>query len=165
MKRELTIGGKPHTLELERNGDTLRFRFDGRDPRLASAVPAEPGIYSVLLGGRSHRASIARSADGISIEVGGRVFEIEIQDPRAPRRHSGALPGEGRQTLTAPMPGKIVRVLIAQGDTVETGQGLIVIEAMKMQNELKALRPGKVVSLVVAEGAAVAAGDVLVVVE
>ncbi len=165
MKREITIDGSPHTLELERTAETITFRFDDGKPNSASAVSAGPGVYSVLLNGRSYRASVTRSVQGIAIEVAGRIFEIEIQDPRAPRRNASGLPGEGKQTLIAPMPGKIVRILVAQGDTVETGQGLIVIEAMKMQNELKALRPGRVVSLAVAEGAAVAAGDVLAVVE
>lgn len=165
MKREITIDGTPHILELERASETITFRFDGGKPDSASVVSAEPGVYSVLLNGRSYRASVTRSVQGIAIEVAGRIFEIEIQDPRAPRRNASGLPGEGKQTLIAPMPGKIVRILVAQGDTVETGQGLIVIEAMKMQNELKALRPGRVVSLAVAEGAAVAAGDVLAVVE
>jgi biotin carboxyl carrier protein len=165
MKREITIGGIPHTLELERTAETVSFRFDGGGTNTASIVPTEPGVYSVLLNGRSYRAAVSRSAQGIAIEIAGRIFEIEIQDPRAPRRNASGLPGEGKQTLIAPMPGKIVRILIAQGDTVETGQGLIVIEAMKMQNELKALRPGRVVSLAVAEGTAVAAGDVLAIVE
>jgi biotin carboxyl carrier protein len=165
MKREITIGGLPHTLEFEQAGETFRFRFDDGHAGAASIVAAESGVYSVLLDGRSYRACVTRSAQGIAVEVDGRIFEIEIRDPRAPRRQSSNLPGEGKQTLIAPMPGKIVRILVAQGDAVEPGQGLIVIEAMKMQNELKALRAGRVVSLAVAEGAAVAAGDILAVVE
>lgn len=165
MKRELTIGGRPHTLEFERDGEVFSFRFDGDSCRVASIVCIQPGVYSVLLDGRSYVASVTRSADGIVVETGERTFEIEVRDPRESRRRSDVLPGEGKQTLAAPMPGKIVRVLVAQGDAVEAGQGLIVIEAMKMQNELKAVRPGRVVSLSVAEGAAVASGDVLIVVE
>jgi biotin carboxyl carrier protein len=72
---------------------------------------------------------------------------------------------EGRQTLSAPMPGKVVRILVNEGDPVERGQGLVVIEAMKMQNELKSPKAGRVVSISASEGAAVAAADVLAVVE
>ena len=72
---------------------------------------------------------------------------------------------EGLQTVVAPMPGKIVRVLIAPGDAVETGQGLIVVEAMKMQNEIKATRAGRVLSVAVKEGATVSAGEILATIE
>ena len=67
--------------------------------------------------------------------------------------------------MTAPMPGKVVRVLVATGDVVETSQGLVVVEAMKMQNELKATRPGRVIEIRAREGETVGAGDTLVVLE
>jgi biotin carboxyl carrier protein len=80
------------------------------------------------------------------------------------RRH-GALEAEGRQQITAPMPGKVVRVLLQEGDTVEAGQGLLVVEAMKMQNEIRSPKSGRVEKLFAKEGLAVNAGDVLAWVE
>jgi biotin carboxyl carrier protein len=115
-------------------------------------IETEPGVYSILI-------------DGQSFEVRASELNIEIEDPRELRK-SGAVAGlEGRQTVSAPMPGKVVRVLVAEGDIVGHGQGLVVIEAMKMQNEMKSPKPGTVISLTAIEGAAVAAGQVLAVVE
>jgi biotin carboxyl carrier protein len=90
---------------------------------------------------------------------------VEVQDPRALRHNAARADVEGRQTLTAAMPGKVVRVLTAPGDEVQAGQGIVVVEAMKMQNEVKSPKTGRVLSVAVGEGAAVAAGDVLAVVE
>jgi biotin carboxyl carrier protein len=125
----------------------------------------EPGIYSVLVDGRSYEARV-EDADGcVIVFIDGHRFEVEIRDPRRWSRHS-AKPGvEGRLNVTAPMPGKIVRLLVAEGDTVESGQGLLVMEAMKMQNEMKAPKDGRVVSLTAREGGTVAAGDVLAAIE
>jgi biotin carboxyl carrier protein len=144
------------------NGRDLRVRVwqDGANwlvdagdgVREASVVEVEPGVYSILLGDRSY-------------EVRASEIDIIVEDPREPRKSSGHAGLEGRQTVYAPMPGKVVRVLVGVGDSVERGQGLVVIEAMKMQNELKAPKTGKVVSISADEGAAVAATDVLVVVE
>ncbi len=91
---------------------------------------------------------------------------MEVTDPRVWRgRRHGALEVEGRQQVTAPMPGKVVRVLVSEGDAVEAGQGLLVVEAMKMQNEIRSPKNGKVEKLLAREGLAVNAGDVLAWVE
>ena len=97
----------------------------------------------------------------------GRVLfvHIETRDPRRWSRKSAGLGREGVQTVASPMPGKVVRVLIAPGDEVAAGQGLVVVEAMKMQNEMKAVRSGKVRSVAATEGATVAAGEVLATIE
>ena len=118
----------------------------------ASIVEVEPGVYSVLL-------------DGSSFEVRPAELGIEVVDPRAPQ--SAAKQGrlEGRQSISAPMPGKVVRVLVNVGEAVERGQGMVVIEAMKMQNEMKSPKQGNVVSLSAVEGGTVAAGEVLATVE
>jgi biotin carboxyl carrier protein len=80
-------------------------------------------------------------------------------------RRSGKQGREGVETITAPMPGKVVRVLVAPGDAVEAGQGLVVVEAMKMQNEMKASLAGRVATVPAREGATVAAGEVLATIE
>ena len=95
----------------------------------------------------------------------GEPFDVEIVDPRAVRRRGASGTVEGRQTLTAAMPGKVVRVLVSEGDTVEAGQGIVVVEAMKMQNEVKSPKAGTVVKIAASEGSTVNAGELLAVVE
>jgi biotin carboxyl carrier protein len=97
--------------------------------------------------------------------VGQHVFPVEIFDPRELRARSSAGASQGRQNVAAPMPGKVVRLLVAAGDAVEAGQGLIVVEAMKMQNEMKSPKAGVVVEIKITEGATVSAGEILIVIE
>ena len=129
----------------------------------ASAIQVEPGVYSVLVGGKSFEVRIPPGAQ--QTEIAGRRFSVEVRDPRNTSRRSRASHAGGRQSVAAPMPGKVIRVLVHEGDAVETGQGLVVVEAMKMQNEMKASRPGKVIEIRVRDGATVGAGDTLVVLE
>jgi biotin carboxyl carrier protein len=121
----------------------------------------EPGVYSVLLDGVSYEIRI----HGATATVGGRQFAVEVHNPREASRSSRAALGSGRQSVTAPMPGKVVRMLVATGDLIETSQGLVVVEAMKMQNELKAARPGRVIEIRAREAETVGAGDILLVLE
>jgi biotin carboxyl carrier protein len=103
--------------------------------------------------------------DGVWVTIGGRRLRVELEDPRRASRKSSGRRTEGPLQVTAPMPGKIVRLLVAPGDEVTAGQGLVVMEAMKMQNELKAARPGRVVAIPVHEGDTVGAGAVLAIIE
>jgi biotin carboxyl carrier protein len=121
----------------------------------------EPGLYSALADGRSYLLRIAHVHGGHEVDVAGRRLMVDATDPhRAAPRRRGAR--EGRLNLAAAMPGKVIRVLVSAGDTVEAGQGLVVVEAMKMQNEVKAPRAGRVAAVRAAAGATVKAGDVLV---
>jgi biotin carboxyl carrier protein len=160
MNLDITVDGRTRPLRLEGDGET--WTIDGR---AASILEVEPGVYSVLLGGRSFEARIERVEEGWAVQVGGRRFVLDVADPRRLERRASTRQRGGRQSVVAPMPGKVVRLLVAEGDGVEAGQGLVVIEAMKMQNEMKALKPGRVASLPVREGATVTAGDVVAVVE
>lgn len=133
--------------------------------QLSAATEVEPGVYSVLLEGASYEIRIRKTSQGLSIDAAGRRFSAEIHDPRDASRRSRASIGSGRQNIVAPMPGKVIRVLVNAGDSVEAGQGLIVVEAMKMQNEMKAARPSKVIEVRAQAGQTVGAGDTLVVLE
>jgi biotin carboxyl carrier protein len=133
--------------------------------QLDSVLQVEAGVYSVLLDGASYEIRIQPSLQGLTASVAGRRFAVEVRDPRDASRSSRAAIGSGRQNVTAPMPGKVVRVLVETGDLVETSQGLVVVEAMKMQNELKASRPGRVIEIRARAGETVGAGDTLVVLE
>jgi biotin carboxyl carrier protein len=148
----------------------LQVILDGHpvevDARLLELiVEVEPGVYSVLVDGRSFEARAVPGAQGLSVLAGGRQFLAEVRDARNFSRSSRAALGGGRQNLVAPMPGKVIRVLVAKGDVVEAGQGLVVVEAMKMQNEMKASRPGQVMDVRVRDGDTVSAGQALVVLE
>lgn len=160
MTLTVMVDGRAVPLRLEQEDG--RWMANGR---VASVFEAEPGVYSVLLEGRSFEARIERTREAWAVTIGGRRYEIEVADPRRLNRRPGGLDREGRQSVTAPMPGKVVRVLVAEGDAVEAGQGIAVIEAMKMQNELKAPKSGHVAVLSIREGATVSAGEALAVIE
>jgi biotin carboxyl carrier protein len=161
------VGERNSTLQLERDGGgDWQFSFDGAPMREASVIEVEPGIYSVIIAGRSYEATVDSSGGALFVSVGGERIGVAVEDPRSRRRGSAAgVAGEGLQTVAVPMPGKVVRVLIAVGDEVEAGDGLLVVEAMKMQNELRSPKKGRVASLKTQVGATVAAGDVLATIE
>ena len=141
----------------------VKFTIDGRQVA-ACAVPVGPGAYSILLDGRSLEVTAEVKPDGFLVRVDGREYQVQVLDPRSWRRARGAgLELEGRQHLIAPMPGKIVRVLATVGQQVSAGEGLLVIEAMKMQNEIRSPKSGMVEKLA-REGQTVNAGEILAVV-
>lgn len=162
MKYDIHIAGKTRTVELTRNGARWQISLDGTATDV-DAIEIAPGIFSVLLNGESHEIRVAPNPDGtLTIHDGPNEFKAEVADPRAWRgRKHGAVEAEGRQQIVAPMPGKVIRLLVKPGDKVEAGQGLLVIEAMKMQNEVKSPKTGTVEKLQAKEGQAVNAGDVL----
>lgn len=166
MKYQIEINGARRAVEftLPRNSpDRTAFSIEGRIVE-ADGFRISPGAYSILIGGRSVEVTVEESVRGLLVRAGGREFQIEVFDPRSWRRGRGAgIELEGRQQLVAPMPGKIVRVLAAAGQRVEAGQGLLVIEAMKMQNEIRSPKSGTVEKLA-SEGQTVNAGEVLAVV-
>lgn len=133
--------------------------------QLEAVTPVEPAVYSVLLDGVSYEIRVNQTPEGLSVETCGRRFTVEVRDPRDTSRGSRASIGSGRQKIAAPMPGKVVRVLVSVGDSVDVGQGLVVVEAMKMQNEMKASHPGRVMEVRAVAGGTVGAGDTLVVLE
>ncbi len=161
MKLNLKVNGADRAIEILSPAPACRFRFDGGVECAADVVVPEPGLYSILLDGRSYDVQVERTPRHLIAVVDGHRFEIEVRDPRRWSGRSTHQGGDAVQIVAAPMPGKVVRVLVAPGDAVESGQGVLVVEAMKMQNEMKAARAGRVISVTVKEGATVAAGDVL----
>jgi biotin carboxyl carrier protein len=161
MKLALKIDGADESFEILAPAPRCRFRMGDSAESCADVEVVEPGVYSVLIDGRSYEARVEETADRLVVVIDGRRFEIEARDPRRFSRKGAGAGADGVQTIAAPMPGKIVRVLAAVGDEVAAGQGLLVVEAMKMQNELKAPRAGRVLALSAAEGATVAAGETL----
>jgi len=164
MTYDITIDGKRYRLDLNRADDQWSCRLDGRDVEV-DAVLIRPDVLSLHIGNQAYEVKCERVAGGTDIWVGSARFAAEVRDPRSLRGRVRAADDQGPRKLTAPMPGKIVRVLVKQGDAVEAGAGIMVVEAMKMQNEIKSPKKGTVQKILVNEGAAVNAGDVLAIVE
>jgi biotin carboxyl carrier protein len=166
MKFQLQLssstGAKTHSVEVQLVADRWHVALDGK-PVQADVVEIAPNTLSVLLAGQSHEIRISGSRDGrLNIQTGLQEFTAEVADPRSWRgRRSSHVEAEGRQQVVAPMAGKVVRVLVRVSDQVEAAQGLLVVEAMKMQNEIRSPKKGTVERLTVVEGQAVNAGDVL----
>ena len=160
-------------LEIARGeGGELRLVLDGAgESQSADWVEIAPGEYSIILQGRSHEARVTAGASrpssvagSYTVAVGGQEYQVELRDPRVRRRSEPGGGHEGPQEILAPMPGKIVRLLVKEGDHVEAGQGLLVVEAMKMQNEIRSPKSGVIERVLAKEGQPVNAGEVLCVV-
>ena len=169
MKLTAEVDGQSYALEMERReGARVEATIDGRRYEL-EARETEAGAFLLLVDGRVYEGRARRaSAQGKACEVqlGDEIFRVTLFDPKRLRGARGAgAEASGRAQVVASMPGKVVRVLVAEGAQVEAGDGLVVVEAMKMQNELKSPKSGTVVELRAEAGATVNAGDVLVVVE
>ena len=167
MVYDIVISEKTYHVEIVRHGTRWSGKIDGQ-PFEVDAVPTARDILSIVEGeGKAYEVKRERALNGeLHMLVGSSRYACEVQDPRSLRtRRAGAGSTEGPQKIIAPMPGKVVRILLAQDDEVEAGKGVLVVEAMKMQNELKSPKAGKVQKLLVAEGETVNAGDTLAIIE
>ena len=166
MTYDVVVDGKTHRLELTRGETTWLCKVDAEEIEVDAALTARD-ILSVLVGGKAYEIKRERSLQGdIHLIIGSARYAVDVQDPRSLRTRRAATGTEaGPQKITAPMPGKIVRVMVAVGDEVKAGQGIIVMEAMKMQNELKSPKDGRVQKILTTEGSTVNPGDALAVIE
>jgi len=165
MLYDITIDGKNHRLELDRADGRWHCRLDGSDFQI-DAVLARPDVLSILIGGKAYEIKRERVANDMHLWVGSSRHSVEVRDPRSLRsRRSGVSSDQGPKRLLASMPGKVVRVLLREHASVEAGQGVLVVEAMKMQNEIKSPKKGIVQKIIADEGTAVNAGDLLAIVE
>jgi len=166
MKYEVLIDGTLHKVELEQKGGTWNCKVDGEEMVLDVAVTAHD-ILSVLDGAKQWEIKREYSLLGEThLIVGSERFAAEVRDPRSLRSRRAVSEGAaGPAKIVAPMPGKVVRIVVPQDELVEAGQGVVVVEAMKMQNEIKSPKKGIVKKIAVKEGDTVNAGDVLAVIE
>ena len=165
MTYDVVIDGQSRRLELARDGEVWQCRLDGREIKL-DAVLARRDVISIVINGTAYEVKREATATDLHLWVGSARYSAEVRDPRSFRsRRSSGGGAAGIKKLLAPMPGKVVRVLVSEKSLVEAGQGLLVVEAMKMQNELKSPKNGIVRKILATEGAAVNAGDVLAIVE
>ena len=174
MTYEIDIGGRVTTVTVQRQDGRLHVTSGGRT-HVVEARRVDAGRLSMLIGGvggaptRSVDAGVATRpmAGALDVHVEGRTVCVQVRQAGAPgrRRAAGPAHGSGPQRVLAPMPGKVVRVLVKPGDTVQARQGLVVVEAMKMENELRAAREGRVREVAAVEGQSVEAGATLIVVD
>ena len=168
MKFLAETEGNKHEVDIVRDGERIIASFDGRQYDMEASEP-EPGVFLFKKDGQIFEASVspqAKSADTSLVRVKADVHEIRIIDPKKLRGAKGDdADASGKAEIKTAMPGKVVRILVAEGDAVQKGDGVIVVEAMKMQNEMKSPKDGVIAEIKAAEGDTVSAGDVLVVIE
>lgn len=163
MKLEIEIAGKPYAIDWK-PGEPVAMINGAAVP--VDACLLRPGVLSLIIEGRACRVVLDEDPAEPSLHIGGERLAYALNDPRslkARRAHTAG--ADGPRSIKASMPGRVVRILAQKGDAVEAHQGVVVIEAMKMQNELKSPKAGKVAELRVVPGDTVAAGDVLAVIE
>ncbi len=164
MKLIIEIAGQTHEVDFAHHNGTAQL-IQGGANHTAQVGQPEPGLFTIVLNQRVYRCLLDTLPDGrTEAVVNGQRFPVTVRDKKHLRGNVGNTAASGKATLTSPMPGKVVRVLCAVGDEVAAEQGLLVVEAMKMQNEVLAPRAGKVTEVRVSEGQTVNAGEVLAVV-
>jgi biotin carboxyl carrier protein len=167
MIASIDIAGVLRMVELERcdNGGGYRVLLDGQQYAVEASL-LRAGVLSLIIEGKTYRCVLDEDPAAPAIYVGRDRFPYRVEDPRSLTSRRGKTESSsGPVSIKAPMPGRVVRILAREGDEVADRQGIIVIEAMKMQNELKAPKPGKVLRILVEVGSAVVSGQQLVIIE
>jgi acetyl/propionyl-CoA carboxylase alpha subunit len=163
LKLHIEMAGKIRSIDYKPGESTVTLDGEAIE---AHAQVLRPGVLSLIIDGRAWRVVLEEGIDEPAVRLSGERIPYRIDDPRSlqsRRARSGGT--DGPINVKASMPGRVVRILAQQGETVDAHQGVVVIEAMKMQNELKSPKAGRVSELRVAAGDTVSAGDVLAVIE
>jgi biotin carboxyl carrier protein len=165
MKLQAQIGDNAHEVEIVEGDKVTRARVGDREYELEVSEP-QTGVFLIKSAGQIFEAVSTRTGDSVAVSVRSHEFDVKVIDPKR-LRGAGAESdhGSGKAEIKTAMPGKVVRILLQAGAEVQKGDGVIVVEAMKMQNEMKSPKAGVVAEVRVNEGDTVAAGDVLVVIE
>ncbi len=163
MRFSAKAGRQILEVTIERRNGTYSVEIDGVQYEVDSHK-LEADFYSILTGGRSYEVSVEATRDGYRVRHGAAEQLVTLSDPGRQAREELA-DSKGTAAVVSAMPGKVVRVLVSEGDTVEAGQGVIVVEAMKMENEITAPRPGRVSSIAVQPEQIVESGAELLVIE
>jgi biotin carboxyl carrier protein len=171
MQLEIAVNGRSQSVDIEQRDGLYRVVIDGVE-RLVDAAPVDGSTFSLIClgdGRASQEVGLSPTSlpGEIAVHMPSGVASVRVLTGRAGGfgRGGAATQAAGTQQVLAPMPGKVVKVLVKAGDEVKARQGLIVVEAMKMENELRSPKDGRVSDVLVAEGASVEAGRLLVVVE
>lgn len=161
------LGEQSYTVEIEENGKSVyRISVDGNE-FLVDGKKTGRTNFSLIVDNRSFEIEVDNTDDEYRVLVDGRNYRIHLVDERRVRvgAAQSGLQLQGRQMVSVPMPGKIIAVLVAIGDAVEMGQGLVIVEAMKMENEVRSPITGEVKEIKVKPGDTVEGGALLVIVE
>jgi biotin carboxyl carrier protein len=165
MKYTAVVQGQNVEIELNRKPKgIIEAEIGGRRYTLQGKA-VEPGVYWLTQDNRSLEIGVSQTADGYMVSVLEHRIPVEILDTRNALRRAAQLGQAGVAQIRAPMPGKVIKLLVTEGAEVEPNQGIVVLEAMKMQNEIKSPKKGVVRKLGVVEGAAVNSNDLLATVE
>jgi biotin carboxyl carrier protein len=165
MRYVILREGREIPVDITERPGGYRVALDGEE-HLVESLEVVPGLYSLLVDGRSFEVTVHKpSTDLYHVDLHDGMRPVELVHPMALLLRRMGSSGEGKAgVVKAPMPGKVVRVMAKPGDTVEKGSGLLVLEAMKMQNQIQALGPGEVAEVRVSEGDSVDGGQVLAVI-
>ncbi len=156
LKYEVTIGETTRVVDIEPTGERMyRLSWPG-ESHLVDLRRPTPEAYQMLIDGESWEAGCVPTEGGYLVDVMGLTTQVGVEDPRRKALRLGAAPAGG--TITTQMPGRVVKIMVAVGDTVTKGQPVLVVEAMKMENEMKSPIDGVVADIYIAEGVAVEAG-------
>ncbi len=164
MRLAIESEGRVHDVEVDRRDGLFRVVVDGVE-RLVDARKLEADFYSIVTEGRSYEVSVEPDRSGYRVRHGASKRDVRLTDAAREAREDRRASGSGPESVVSVMPGKVVRVLVREGDEVHAGQGLVVVEAMKMENEIGSPRAGTVAAVHVEPGRAVETGALLVVVE
>ena len=168
MKLQAETGDEKYEIEIMHSDGKVFASVDGREYELEASEP-EPNVFLLKNEGKIFQAFVSpqrKAGDPFQVQIGRHSLNIKLFDPKRLRVTGGnAEHGDGAAEIRTAMPGKVVRVLVEKGAAVEKGDGVLVVEAMKMQNELKSPKAGTIKDIRVEEGSTVAAGDVLAVIE
>lgn len=167
MKLRVELDSEEYTLDLRPNSARSEYTLCGaiNASGAASVIEVMPGVFSVLLAHRSFTIYLAPKGDELEVWVGTERHTVSVADARDRPGKSKRISAAGPMQIRAQMPGRVIKLLAGVGAGVTAGQGLIVMEAMKMQNEMKSPKDGIVTNILVGEGATVVAGETLIVVE
>lgn len=168
MKLEAEVAGEHHEVSIQRSESRVSAKIDGRRYNL-DVQDLAPGEYLMKDGNRVYDCRVAASGkefETAEVHLRGSSYAIRLTDPKRLRgTQSDRGSDKGTARIVAPMPGRVVQVLAELGAQVEAGAGILIVEAMKMQNEMKAPKAGTVISIAAEAGATVNVGDVLAIIE
>ena len=166
MRYAVRVDGRPVDLEVLESGGAVRVRAGGRETPAEFRRIRGDGAWTLRLGGRTHCVVVSGRGDDTTVTVGSRAFRVSVEDEREAAAHAVHPPhGAGPRVLRSAMPGIVREVRVAEGENVAAKAPLLVLEAMKMQNEVRADHEGRVARVHVAAGTTVARGDPLVTME
>lgn len=164
MRFEVIVdGGSQRKISIERI-EGGKFRV-GEEERAVAVEVIEEGIYSLIVDGQSYEVTVRQEKKGYLVEIGAHTIPVKIEDPFKARSAIGKGAFEGEAAISSPMPGRVVGLKVELGQSVKEGEGVVLVEAMKMENELHAPKDGKVKSILIKVGDAVEGGQDLVVIE